>query len=69
MCPKLIHKILHCKLGHAFFQKIKHVFDVDVSKIQAKPCDVCHRAKQTRHAFFISNNKFDDVFELIHLDA
>ncbi|KAL0458886.1 UNVERIFIED_CONTAM: hypothetical protein Slati_0515800 [Sesamum latifolium] len=42
----------HNRLGHASFQAIKHVPNVDISDITSDlPCDVCHRAKKTRLPF------------------
>ncbi|CAH9096429.1 unnamed protein product [Cuscuta europaea] len=32
------------------------------------PCDICFRAKQTRHSFPLSDNKALAMFDLVHLD-
>lgn len=34
-----------------------------------KSCDICHRAKQHRKPFPLSNHKSSTLFELIHVDV
>ncbi|GJR90038.1 ribonuclease H-like domain-containing protein [Tanacetum coccineum] len=35
----------------------------------SEPCDVCHKAKQTREPFPLSDHKSENVGQLIHLDV
>ncbi|GJU81182.1 putative RNA-directed DNA polymerase [Tanacetum coccineum] len=58
-------------LGHPTDQ----VFDVLKDKIDLKgfqssePCEVCHRAKQTRDPFPLSDHKTSSLDDLVHLDV
>ncbi|GKC73594.1 ribonuclease H-like domain-containing protein, partial [Tanacetum coccineum] len=60
----------HNKLGHPSDQ------DVDVLQSDLKftedshvsPCDICHKAKQTRELFPLSDHKTTIISELIHVD-
>nr|GEV09588.1 ribonuclease H-like domain-containing protein [Tanacetum cinerariifolium] len=60
----------HCRLGHPSDQVLsvlsKNIglkYDKHVS-----PCDICHKAKQTRDPFSLSNHKSVTVGDLVHLD-
>nr|GEX92926.1 hypothetical protein [Tanacetum cinerariifolium] len=44
--------------------------DIDLKgDFSSEPCDVCHRAKQTREPFPLSDHKLETVGQLIHLDV
>ncbi|GJZ09610.1 ribonuclease H-like domain-containing protein [Tanacetum coccineum] len=44
--------------------------DIDLKgKFSSEPCDVCHRAKQTREPFPLSDHKSKMVGQLVHLDV
>ncbi|KAL2245844.1 UNVERIFIED_CONTAM: hypothetical protein Sindi_2852600 [Sesamum indicum] len=59
----------HQRLGHASLQAVKHfkniVFSVDNDKT---PCDVCHKAMQSRVPFPVSSSYSGAPFELVHMD-
>ncbi|KAL0408878.1 UNVERIFIED_CONTAM: hypothetical protein Sradi_1822200 [Sesamum radiatum] len=59
-CSSSIHcnKLLwHNRLGHAPLQAIKHISALDITDTTTEsPCDVCHKAKQSRIPFSISNS-------------
>ncbi|KAL2240118.1 UNVERIFIED_CONTAM: Retrovirus-related Pol polyprotein from transposon RE2 [Sesamum indicum] len=59
----------HQRLGHASLQAVKHikniVFSVDNDKT---PCDVCHKAMQSRVPFPVSSSYSNTPFELVHMD-
>nr|KAJ0213000.1 hypothetical protein LSAT_V11C400157850 [Lactuca sativa] len=60
----------HNRLGHPsdqalFSLKQKLNFENDI----LPPCDVCHKAKQTRESFPVSQHVTSDLGELIHLDV
>ncbi|KAJ0534888.1 putative RNA-directed DNA polymerase [Helianthus annuus] len=59
----------HSRLGHPSDQVLAVLKDnFDVKSVEHGPCDVCHRAKQIRVPFPISDHKTKSVGELIHLD-
>ncbi|KAJ0454406.1 putative RNA-directed DNA polymerase [Helianthus annuus] len=59
----------HSRLGHPSDQVLAVLKDnFDVKSVEHGPCDVCHRAKQVRVPFPISDHKTKSVGELIHLD-
>ncbi|GKC35294.1 putative RNA-directed DNA polymerase [Tanacetum coccineum] len=60
----------HQRLGHPANQvldalKAKLLFDTNPT---TSPCEVCHKAKQTREPFPLSDHKSHNVGELVHLD-
>lgn len=63
--------IWHNRLGHSADQVLnifKHKLAYKVDPI-AKPCEVCHKAKQTREPFPLSDHKTNVIGQLIHLDV
>ncbi|GKA74274.1 ribonuclease H-like domain-containing protein [Tanacetum coccineum] len=60
----------HSILGHpadqvfGVLQKELHVS----KQLHVSPCDICHRAKQTRDYFLVSNHNTSAINDLIHLD-
>ncbi|GKD91983.1 ribonuclease H-like domain-containing protein [Tanacetum coccineum] len=60
----------HNRLGHSFDQ----VVDVLQSELNftkdshISPCDICHKAKQTRENFLLSDHKTTTIGELVHVD-
>ncbi|XP_022024521.1 uncharacterized protein LOC110924843 [Helianthus annuus] len=59
----------HSKLGHPSDQVLTVLKEsFDVKSIEHGPCDVCHRAKQVRVPFPLSEHKTKAVGELIYLD-
>ncbi|KAJ0720009.1 putative RNA-directed DNA polymerase [Helianthus annuus] len=60
----------HSRLGHPANQVLTVLKDVlGVSKVVNHPCDICHRSKQVREPFPISDHKTKYVGELVHLDV
>ncbi|GJX89107.1 putative RNA-directed DNA polymerase [Tanacetum coccineum] len=60
----------HCRLGHPADQVLnvlKH--DLNLTKnTNVSVCETCHRAKQTREPFPLSDHKSVKLGELVHLD-
>lgn len=61
----------HARMGHPSNQKLLQLssflyFSFDKNKMEC--CDICHRSKQCRHSFSLSNYKADAAFSLIHCD-
>ncbi|GJT45562.1 hypothetical protein Tco_0954277 [Tanacetum coccineum] len=58
-------------LGHPSDQVLVVLKDriKDLSNISSGPCDVCHKAKQTREPLKISDHKSKSLGELVHLDV
>ncbi|KAJ0454457.1 putative RNA-directed DNA polymerase [Helianthus annuus] len=60
----------HSRLGHPSDQVLAVLRDqFGVNSIEHGPCEVCHRAKQVRVPFPLSEHKTKSVGELIHLDV
>ncbi|KAK9059410.1 hypothetical protein SSX86_022030 [Deinandra increscens subsp. villosa] len=61
----------HARLGHPS-ETVLNVLKSDLkltSFKQQEPCEVCHRAKQHREPFPISDHKSTHLGELVHLDV
>ncbi|XP_071727720.1 uncharacterized protein [Rutidosis leptorrhynchoides] len=61
----------HCRLGHPAEQALmclKHSLNLNKQSFN-EPCDICHKAKQTRESFVNSNHKTTELGELVHLDV
>ncbi|GJZ99502.1 RNA-directed DNA polymerase, eukaryota [Tanacetum coccineum] len=60
----------HNRLGHPANQVLSVLKnDLSISKDTSVPvCEVCHRAKQTREPFPLSDHKSKTLGELVHLD-
>ncbi|KAL0404400.1 UNVERIFIED_CONTAM: Retrovirus-related Pol polyprotein from transposon RE2 [Sesamum radiatum] len=55
--------------GHASAQAIKHILNIDCNEFNLEvPCDVCHKAKQSRLQFSVSSSHATAIFDLIHMD-
>ncbi|GJR79268.1 ribonuclease H-like domain-containing protein [Tanacetum coccineum] len=66
-----VSKLLwHNRLGHSDDQVLSVLKnDLSISKNSFVPmCEVCHRAKQTRKSYPVSNHKSKSLGELVHLD-
>lgn len=60
--------IWHQRLGHPSRHiKIRGI-DMSLGDENNKGCDVCLRAKQTRSQFYLSENKTEFPFQLVHCD-
>jgi len=55
----------HARLGHPSHKVIKWI----PSNVLNKLCDICHRTKQTRNSFPLSENNAFNLFEMIHCDV
>ncbi|KAM0049721.1 putative RNA-directed DNA polymerase [Helianthus debilis subsp. tardiflorus] len=66
-----LYRLWHARLGHPADQAVK-VYK-DILKISFdfdhSPCEVCHRAKQHRDPFPLSDHKSTHLGELVHLDV
>ncbi|KAF5812881.1 putative RNA-directed DNA polymerase [Helianthus annuus] len=71
MCFNSVVKsnLWHSRLGHPSDQVLAALKDVlNVNSIEHGPCDVCHRSKQIRVPFPLSDRKSKELGELVHLD-
>nr|XP_043629902.1 uncharacterized protein LOC122601203 [Erigeron canadensis] len=61
----------HSRLGHPSHKVLDVLKDkLDITMVdQNALCDTCHKAKQTREPFPLSDHKTNNVGELIHLDV
>jgi len=60
----------HSRLGHPAEKALKLLkSSLGYSSDESPPCDICHRAKQTREPFPLSDHKSKSLGELIHLDV
>ena len=60
----------HCRLGHPADQ-VMNVLQKTIGfrkGDQSTPCDICHKAKQTREPFPLSDHKSVSIGDLIHCD-
>ena len=60
----------HNRLGHPAKQVLgvlKH--KIDLGSESADPCEVCHKAKQTRKPFPLSDHKSKDIGQIVHLEV
>lgn len=63
--------VWHSRLGHPADQVLhllKSRLNLD-GKTSLSPCEVCHRAKQTRESFPLSDHKTTGLGDLVHLDV
>ncbi|KAK9069971.1 hypothetical protein SSX86_010369 [Deinandra increscens subsp. villosa] len=61
----------HARMGHPSemaFKMLKLHYKIDTTDL-ADPCEVCHRAKQHREPFPLSDHKCTQLGELVHLDV
>ncbi|KAF3771845.1 Retrovirus-related Pol polyprotein from transposon TNT 1-94 [Nymphaea thermarum] len=66
-----IHELWHKRLGHVFHSRLKLVnnyLDLNFDLNDDYVCDACHRAKQTRLKFGLSEISTTHPFDLIHCD-
>ncbi|KAJ0937225.1 putative RNA-directed DNA polymerase [Helianthus annuus] len=61
-------KLWHSRLGHPVDQ-VLHVLKLKNESGQAEPCDTCHKAKQHRIPFPLSDHKSKNVGNVVHLDV
>lgn len=60
----------HSRLGHPAEQALNVLkVHLNLDNGLLPPCEICHRAKQTRESFPISQNVSTKVGELIHIDV
>lgn len=61
----------HQRLGHPSYgslAQLSMLCDFHLNKDSLDCCDVCHRAKQTRNSFPLSDSRANKPFDLIHGD-
>ncbi|KAJ0735667.1 putative RNA-directed DNA polymerase [Helianthus annuus] len=71
MCFNSVVKsdLWHGRLGHPSDQVLAILKDdLDVKSTEHSPCEICHRSKQVRVPFPLSEHKSKEVGDLIHLD-
>lgn len=65
-------ELWHQHVGHPSSEAMSFIAkDLDLHKYVRKEnnvCDICLRAKQTRTQFHVSENKVEDLFQIIHSD-
>ena len=71
MAGKETFALWHKRLGHPSLQTMGHLPHITRDKINfdITTCNICHRSKQTRNIFPLSENKENSLFELIHCDV
>jgi len=55
----------HQRLGQASVRS----YEFQINKDALRCCDICHKAKQTRNSFSLSNTRAKKTFSLIHCDV
>ncbi|GJY55465.1 ribonuclease H-like domain-containing protein [Tanacetum coccineum] len=62
--------IWHNRLGHPAYQVLAVLKkDLNISRSSSvSACEVCHRAKQTRESFPLSDHRYKKIGELVHLN-
>ncbi|PWA72013.1 hypothetical protein CTI12_AA274590 [Artemisia annua] len=63
--------IWHNRLGHPSDQVLtvlKHKLK-DLKSTSSEPCEICHKAKQTREPFPLNDHKTKNMGDLVHLDV
>ncbi|XP_048496206.1 uncharacterized protein LOC125495508 [Beta vulgaris subsp. vulgaris] len=58
----------HSRLGHPFEAVVKLLPFVSSSPHLDKGCNVCHKAKQPKCSFSVSDTKASRIFEMVHCD-
>ncbi|GJX80998.1 ribonuclease H-like domain-containing protein [Tanacetum coccineum] len=62
--------LCHNRLEHPPDQVLKILKDkINLDDLNTSPCDVCHKAEQTREPFSLSNHKTSKLGDLVHLDV
>ncbi|XP_071728030.1 uncharacterized protein [Rutidosis leptorrhynchoides] len=63
-------QLWHARLGHPYDQVLKVLKNkLDLKDFNENcPCDICHKAKQTREPFPLSDHKSQGLGDLVHLD-
>lgn len=63
------------RLAHALYSLLCHINSSDIPIVlnddktnDLKDCEVCHRAKQTRHPFLTLTSNGSSIFKLVHVD-
>ncbi|KAJ0470227.1 putative RNA-directed DNA polymerase [Helianthus annuus] len=60
----------HSRLGHPADQVLSILKnEIGVTDVSKNPCEVCHRAKQVRVPFPLSEHKTKSVGDIVHLDV
>ena len=66
------YELWHRRMGHPYSRVVDLIYEVDSvdrnDGAKNKFCDICFTAQQTREAFFSSDNKVKECFDLIHYD-
>ncbi|XP_074318778.1 uncharacterized protein LOC141655607 [Silene latifolia] len=62
-------KLLHQRLGHSSFDKLKHLPGYHMHNDARFTCNVCMLAKHHKLPFAVSDSHAKTCFELIHLDV
>ncbi|XP_071738952.1 uncharacterized protein [Rutidosis leptorrhynchoides] len=71
VCVHLVSaQLWHARLGHPSDQVLKVLKNkLDLKDFKENyPCDICHKAKQTREPFPLSDHKSQGIGDLVHLD-
>lgn len=58
-------EVWHQRMGHPSDKVVRSLPFIDSRHVMSKACDVCHKSKQTRDSFPVSEKK-TTRFELIH---
>ncbi|KAH9625378.1 hypothetical protein KSS87_011449, partial [Heliosperma pusillum] len=62
-------RLLHQRLGHSSFEKLRHLPGYQVSKGTSFDCEICMISKHHKLPFATSSSHAAELFDLIHLDV
>jgi len=62
------YEVWHQRLGHASFNKLKHISNIHLKGGENKVCVTCPIAKLTRQPFQPSSSRSSSICQLIHMD-
>lgn len=63
-----VFELWHKKLGHAPYNRLKHIPQLEVTSSTNKVCVTCPMAKFVKLPYQLSQNRRKNICELIHLD-
>ncbi|KAJ0609721.1 putative RNA-directed DNA polymerase [Helianthus annuus] len=72
MCFNSVFKsnLWHSRLGHPSDQVLAVLKGcLDIKTLDHDPCEICHKAKQVRVPFPLSDHKTKEIGDLVHLDV
>lgn len=63
------YQLWHSRLGHPAYPVLNVLKErLNIGSETSSPCEICHKAKQSRTKFGLSEHKSKEIGELVHLD-